>query len=158
MKLLQIPIKIPIKVRLKFNRKNLQSKRKTSVAVKRFLISLFGSHNHVKRLMMLHVNSFLKRITAHGSTSLYLKLVRFQGKTGSMQPSSLYWEQLYQRLYILTNLHCKSIDWFLYEGNNGIYWVKCFKIYNKTRANQVQTIFFKKNFFIIKSYFHGLKS
>ena len=75
-----------------------------------------------------------------------------------MQPSSLYWEQLYQRLYILTNLHCKSIDWFLYEGNNGIYWVKCFKIYNKTRANQVQTIFFKKNFFIIKSYFHGLKS
>ena len=85
-------------------------------------------------------------------TSLLIRLFRFQRKTGGIQPSSLSWEQNVSEVLRIIISAYKSIDWFPYEGNTGIYWVKWFKIYNKTRANQIQSIK-KNNFFIIKLLF-----
>ena len=91
-------------------------------------------------------------------TSLLLRLFRFQRKTGGIQPSSLSWEQnVSEVLRIITSAY-KSIDWFPYEGNTGIYWVKWFKIYNKTRANQIQSIKKKTIFSSLNFCFHELKS
>ena len=56
----------------------------------------------------------------------------------------------------------KSIDWFLYEGNTGIYWIKILRI-NPSRLDAGRREEINLNFYFhtslscLKSFYEGLK-